>query len=391
MRIRVKSSLKLFLLMSQFTLIVLFVISSKSLASIHNTHYELAVIKDPIVDLGLHTPITHTPSASPEIKKCLRAHQGLHNELVQCLEQQGDCVKIACGNVVYGFDAEKRVLNTFWICKKHIALLKELRSDMARVIPSAGYAQEPTIVLTYPWEGFSVGTRFKHIAEHDTQEAYAIAYADYMKNHIIFDFVPRENAIPEIKQDSHSARKLFVKTINSLVDRVTRNGLNAVVPYVWGGSSFVYSYNQPDFWQHDGAWHRKGKADPYSGYDCSELVMRMAQIAGIDFPWKTTAVIQCSKRSLNHADNLEEGDLIWIQGHVMIISNIERNEIIEARSYSSGYGCVHRIALCDCFEGIANFDTLLEYYHANRPIRLKNKQGVILEKEYSLKLLKLVD
>ncbi len=73
-----------------------------------------------------------------------------------------------------------------------------------------------------------------------------------------------------------------------------------------------------------------------SGYDCSEFVMRMAKIAGVDFPWKTTTAIERSRRALDSQDLLEEGDLIWVQGHVMVVSNIERNEIIESRGYGSG-------------------------------------------------------
>ena len=75
----------------------------------------------------------------------------------------------------------------------------------------------------------------------------------------------------------------------------------------------------------------------------------------------------------------------------MIISSIERNEIIESRGYASGYGCVHRITLDECFEGVAIYDDLLERYYTNQAIKFKDKQGVTTEKIHAFKLLKLID
>jgi hypothetical protein len=186
-------------------------------------------------------------------------------------------------------------------------------------------------------------------------------------------------------------RRLLVKTMNDLIDRVAQTGIDRVIPFVWGGSSFVFSSCQSDFYQEDGVWRRKGEQGLYTGYDCSEFVMRMAQIVGISFPWKTSAAIQSSKRAFTRYDVVQEGDLIWIPGHVMVISNVERNELIESRSYSSGYGCVHRSTLSECFEGVETYEELLACYYEHKTIRLKNKQKVLLEKTYLFKLLKLMD
>lgn len=356
-----------------------------------NDHFECAVIKDAIVDMGSSFPAPNNSAASPDDKGCRRAHQGLYNELVNYLEEHEDQVKISYNNIVYGFDpATKQVFNTFWVYKKQVILLKQLKEELLTAIPNDKYGEEPTIVLIYPWKEFSLGTRFKHIAPCDTEVAFAIERIDYYTNSVVFDFVPKENAIQEIIQDGQSARKLFVKIINDLIDRIARSSKNNVIPYVWGGSSFSELYLESAFYKKDGTWHREGKNDPYSGYDCSEFVMRMAQIAGIYFPWKTTTAIERGTRMLSEQDTLEEGDLIFVQGHVMVVSNIRRNEIIESRGYGSGYGCIHRITLSECFDGINSYENLLSHYYNNKKIRFKDKKGIVADKFNCFKLLKLI-
>ncbi len=358
-----------------------------------HSDFEIAVIINPIADMHNSFPAPdNVLPASPQTNKCHRAHQGLFNELVSIIEEREDQAKIAFPNIVYGFDAvTQQPLNTFWIHKRYIIPLNNLAENLLQTIPSPQYANGQTVVLIYPWRQFSVGTRFKRTPQHDSQSHYAIVRADYSSQREIVDFIPHEDAIPEIKQDSQSARRLFLQIINNLIDRVAAGGTDNVVPYVWGGSSFAQPYSKLDFYLQDGVWHRNGKHDPYTGYDCSEFVLRMAQIAGIHFPWKTTKVIGQSLRSLNNQDQLEEGDLIWVEGHVMIVSDIEQNEIIEMCGYSSGYGCLHRIQLKNRFAEITTYADLLEYYHKNKPITFKNKQGVPVQKSNAVKLLKLVD
>jgi NlpC/P60 family. len=346
----------------------------------------MAVIKKPIIEMNSDFPPPQNPSASPDTGKCNRAHQGLYNELVDCIEEKDDFVKITMPHIKYRIDAP----SSFWIYKNGIIPLKELaHSDIAHSIPHPDYAQEPTIVLTQPWHNFSVGTRFRHIPEHDTESTYAIIRADFTENKAIFDEVLRENALCEMQQDRASTRKLFVKIVNNLIDHVAQNSPQHVIPYVWGGSSFVIPYTESEFYKKDGGWHREGKNDPYSGYDCSEFVMRMAQIAGIDFPWKTSMAIKNAQKELTDQDQLEEGDIIWRPGHVIIISNIERNEIIEARGYGNGYGCVHRAPLCEIFQDIHTYPELLAAHSAQSQLVFLDKQKIPGKAPVIFKILKL--
>ena len=371
-----------------------YIFSSILLVSINllGAFQETGIIKNPIIEMNNSFPPTsHDAAASPGItnKNCRRSHQGLYNELVEILEEKDDALKITLKNVSYTTNG---TVSTFWTDKKNILRLSEIEdSDILKTIPHSEYGQEQTIVLTYPWKNFSVGTRFKRQTDFDSDTTYGIVRSDYIDNQIIFDSIPHENAIEENQQNSAATRALFVKNINDIVTRVSFNDSHDVIPYVWGGSSFIQPHKNNDFYEENGSWERKEKKNMYTGYDCSEFVMRMAKIAGINFPWKTTTAIQQGQRALTENDILENGDIIWIQGHVMIISSIEENELIEARGYKSGYGCVHRIKLIDAFEDVTNYDDLLQRYHSNQSLNLKNKQGDFYLKADTFSLLKLID
>lgn len=351
----------------------------------------LAVVKKPVIELNNSFPAPENLPISPETKGCPRAHQALFNEIAECQECKGTNVKVTFHEVIYGYDEQTQTIrNTFWGHKSDIILLSQLSTTVQHSIPPTHYAQAPTIVLTYPWNYYSVGTRFIHAAQHDTEHSYAIMHPNFETNTVYLDYVPHEDAIRETLKTTDQARNLFVTVINNLIDRVQKEHPGQVIAYAWGGSSFVQIYDVHGFYQEDGLWQRKGKNDPYSGYDCSEFVMRMAKIAGIYFPWKTSTAIERGLKKLAPTDVLQNGDIIWVPGHVMIVSSVEKNELIEARAYSVGYGCVHRIKLENCFENIRTYADLLEHYHHNIPVKIKNKAGDVLVKEYTIKFLKLV-
>lgn len=354
-----------------------------------------AVITVPVLELNRHTPHDNADlsfPASPETKKSYRDHQALYNEHVRIVETNGDAVRIAFDGLIYDFDSTTHEpISTFWTYSKYLALLEQLNNKaLFAALPHPMYAQEPTVVLTYPWNGFSVGTRFRHTPDKDTHNMYAIVRIDYTNNVIINDTVPHDCARIETKlENQQQARQLFVDIINSFLDRVARDG---VVPFVWGGSSFMYPYQQDAFYLKNGVWHRKGQeGSMYNGYDASEFVMRMAQIAGINFPYKTTWTIEQSKKALSATESLEQGDLIWIPGGIMIVSSLENNEVVTAHGYTSGYGCVHRLPLENCFLGIKTYADLVELYRSGKPLIILDKQGQPVKTCPQFKLLKFIE
>ncbi len=80
-----------------------------------------AVITVPVIDMSISFPAPENLPAAPNEKNCLRAHQGLYNELVYCIAQKGDSIKIACPNIIYGFDPKtKKPLSCFWTHTKNL-------------------------------------------------------------------------------------------------------------------------------------------------------------------------------------------------------------------------------------------------------------------------------
>lgn len=350
-----------------------------------------AVIIKPIVDASISMPIPINDPASPQNEKIRRAHQFLFNQRVSVIGQDQGClvVQVTDDNAIYG-TRQEGLHNTFWIKRSDIKMLNEIAKDIRKTIPKSIYGKGSTIVLTYPWKGLSTGTRLRYCPEYTTDQSYLVAYPDHQKNSISYDYVSHQDAIVETPKTSLESRALFVRLINGLMDRLYESG-DKVIPYVWGGSSFIRAHAPNDYYlAEDGsAWHRAGNQMPYTGYDCSEFVMRMAQMVGINFPWKITTTMKDALSPLAPEDQLQEGDLIWTHGHIMLVSNLERNEVIESRGYSSGYGCVHRIRLCECLDGVETFNELCKRYVAQEPIRYKNKAGFLADKSQPFQLLKL--
>jgi hypothetical protein len=356
-------------------------------------HY--AVITQPVLDLNRHQAHDATTvfyPAAPQTEKIQRDHQGLINERVQVIETNGDAVKIQFDNLIYDLDSSGQPITTFWTATKYLALVEQLAANnLLSALANPEYGAEPTIVLIYPWNGFSVGTRLRHAPENDTQDGYAIVRIDYTNNGIVSDTVPHDCALIEKKpENAQQARQLFVGIINTFLDRVACHG---VVPFVWGGSSFVRPYAADQkFYLQDGVWHREGFTNSmYNGYDASEFVWRMAQIAGIHFPYKTTWTMERSLQPLAANGILEDGDLIWVPGGLMIVSSVEKNEVVVAHGYTSGYGCIHKLKLSECLHGITTYADLVANYHAGKPLVILGKDGGIIRTCETFKLLKLVD
>jgi len=378
------------------TILILFMITHKGLMTDHHNKNIIkktfipyqAVITQPVIDLTCNKPIKQSLAASPSSDQTNnRSHQGLYNEIVTCIKEHNEFVQVIFQSVTY--NTNKKV-SSFWTKKQNITPLKKIKNKkIVSLIPHATYAQEPTITLIHPWKKFSVGTRFKYSVNSNLLNSYKIMYVNYLTNQIIEDTIPQIHVIKETKLNSQASRTLFIKVLNNLINCTKKDH---IIPYVWGGSSFVHSYKDNSFYQdHNDAWQRHGNKHPYTGYDCSELVMRMAQIAGIDFPWKTSTTIKDSQQKITKNDILQNGDLIWTQGHIVIISDIQRNEIIEARGYPSGYGRIHKLKLNELFEGVTTFNDLLERYHTQKQIQFKNKDGSLHKKTNSFLLLKLIN
>ena len=71
-------------------------------------------------------------------------------------------------------------------------------------------------------------------------------------------------------------------------------------------------------------------------------------------------------QELLDGEKLAMGDLVVTQGHVFVVSDVEKSLLIEATGYGDGYGRVHEIALKDRVD-VKNYKELLERRKKNKP------------------------
>ena len=91
-----------------------------------------AVINKPVIDMNSSTPTTKNLFASPGTNKsCGRSHQGLYNELVTCIEEKDDFVKIFFRNIKYNTNAST---SFFWTEKKNITPLKKIKQKCLQFV-----------------------------------------------------------------------------------------------------------------------------------------------------------------------------------------------------------------------------------------------------------------
>jgi len=73
----------------------------------------------------------------------------------------------------------------------------------------------------------------------------------------------------------------------------------------------------------------------------------------------------------------------------MIISDLKKHTLIEARSYQSGFGRVHEIPLHKQFKGIKTYNDLVHAFYHNKPLKRIDKNGKVVETVKTFKILRL--
>jgi hypothetical protein len=124
------------------------------------------------------------------------------------------------------------------------------------------------------------------------------------------------------------------------------------------------------------------------GFDCAGLILRAAQCCGIPFFFKNSTTIAHYMRPLQPNETIEEGDILWIYGHVMVVADIRRNTIVEARSHYHGFGKVHEIPLHQEFKGMNTFEDLRKAFFNKQGLERLDASGNVVQKITQFKILK---
>lgn len=361
---------------------------------VHSLHARLAVITEPVVEgftvsalkygpsvQSVHQKLDYIPSKKrPTPRSC----QLLFNTVVNTLKETANEAMIEVEHLFYDIEADGSYKNHFWIPKKSLLFFEHVNANTLQSFPqplsacTSRWQHPDVLVLTLPWQPsighvmYSVGTRFVRAPLHDTATTYGIFMRHPHHKHTQLESIPKTHALIEGSIPKAQKRKTMINIIKGWIDYAELH--DATIPYVWGGSSFALT--QP---------HKK----PLIGFDCSSLIIRAAQIVGIPLAAKTSMMMEKTLKPLSKKDKLEVGDIIWRPGHVIIVSDVERNEIIQARGYESGYGCVYRSQLSEYFKGITTFKQLLNRYFCNQEVRELKKNGDTFNDTTQIKILKL--
>ncbi len=344
---------------------------------------------------------------STHFEACPRIHQLIYHEIVDIIDQKNDELQIAIPQTFYQTAANSKLHNCYWTLQKNVLPLANLAKngvDLHKIPHPIHFnknneiAHQNTVTLIEPFTDpnfditFSSGTRFIK-AEEQPQKDKVMVHCVHPKTHIL-----QTIALPKTI--------VYIFHPKTIDDRLTdflailrrwakRN--DGIIPYVWGGCSFTNTHHTNQFVTKNE--QIRGKALKYydrpnhtgipkSGYDCSSIIVRAAQIVGLPYHYKNTFTLAKNLPQIGHHESVKEGDLISIIGHVMVVANTKTHTIIEAHSYDGGHGKVHEIPLHKAFKGIKTFSDLHRAYINKQTLNRLNNEGKFHDLGKDLKLLK---
>jgi len=322
---------------------------------------------------------------------CKREYQALFNEVVDVMQEVAGEVQIRLPHIIY-FDKERGCYdNSYWTLRSNVIRIDELIErgvERALVPPPISsplykwhHAQYRVVTLTMPYtqpagRHYSAGTRFMalvHTLHDDFIECHTI---DQQCNHVVL-MLPANICMWNYNTSLRERRSAFVALLKQWAH--LQSGF---IPYVYSGSSFIEPYYNDTCiltvsTMGEPLFTRPAIQVPAAGLDCSCLISRAAQICGLPYFYKDSTTIERNLVPVKSLEQLQEGDVIWFPGHVMLISDIKNNCIIEARGYEAGFGKVHELPLQNIFKDICTFEQLMAAYVQHRPLTLLASNGSI--------------
>lgn len=306
---------------------------------------------------------------------CPRIHQLLFHEIVDIITKKDDSSEIEISTVYYSLEKENTKRNRYWVLNNNLKNLTSLNADDIEKLPTPiSFEKLPTtsfdktiVTLHSPFYDpmtettYSAGTRFVQACHKKLGGTIPVFIFNPKISSFIVSTIPDELCIVIKNQTNEEKVALFIKILKSWAD--TTNGF---IPYVFGGNSFTQRFKPEPFIEtktESGSFFSYPQTNtffPKTGIDCSNLISRAAQIAGIPFFLKNTRTISNNLEKLTDQDILSNGDIIWIPGHVMIVSSVKKNLLIEASSYGHGQGKVHEVPLEKVFNGIKSYKQLIK-------------------------------
>jgi hypothetical protein len=373
----------------------------------------------PVADLAgepIHTYYTHQPtitaysmlpwaSYKKDYEACPRVHQLVYQEMVEIIGKRNDELLIKIPNIFYQTHLNATPQHYYWTLEKNIMPLADLpqATDIKKIPQSiqcninndARYVNTVSLIEPYtiPSIDFhlSAGTRFVK-SDHQPHKDKVTVYYIHPKSLTIETLALPLSSVYIFTPQPMAAR--ITAFLNIL--RHWAMPTHGIVPYVWGGCSFSSRLPTNNFTiEHTfiknkklASYIRSANPVPKTGYDCSSMIVRAAQIVGLPYYYKNTYTIAQHLPLLKKHESLKVGDLVWIRGHVLVVADLSKHTVIEAGAYDYGYGKVQEIAISKIFKNIANFDDLQQQYYQKKPLERLDKHGTVLDTYSEVKLFK---
>ncbi|KKP27251.1 MAG: hypothetical protein UR12_C0029G0006 [candidate division TM6 bacterium GW2011_GWF2_30_66] len=337
---------------------------------------------------------------------CKRINQALFNEIVEIISEKDNQVQVKTLNTFYQNQNPETKLITnqsiYWAKKDNFILFEDLEKAYLdkNLIPKAikysskniEKANKNTVTLKLPFydkvtnKTYSAGTRFVKTGKTQTKKYIQVFIFDPANgNSKLYTFKKTEIPLELCANHSKNKNNLTSKNANKLkreefleILKNWANIKNGFIPYVWGGSSYTQVcnknkiafdpefkvYTRPEF---NLAANREFATREFAtpGLDCSGLVARAAQICNIPYFYKNTLTARNNLTKIASLKDLKNGDLIIYNGHIIVVSDIKNNKIIEARTNEHGCGRVHEVVLSDVFYNIKTYQDLFNLRDTN--------------------------
>ncbi len=380
-------------------------------------NFNNAVIVAPVVDVSgeslsdkydLYSKFEYAPESGKF--SCLRLHQLLFNELIRVIKETDKEVFCEFSSLFY-YDDNDNIRNTFWLPKHHIKYLDNIDKKDLKAIPKPYRLNHGSnqvynyniLTLKAPWQDlitnkvYSAGTRFVRAIKYDKKE-----YSDFYSVFLLDDnlkktvsYVSKKLAVVNYGYDINSSINLFLSVLQQFI----YDNNKSIIPYLWGGCSYIDRFESNLFYlkkfhylgYKNKAWTRFGiHPNNYikTGLECSSVILRAAQIAGLPYFAKNSQAIYNTLEPIKQTEKIENGDILWYPGHVLIVSDVDKNLIIESVGYPLYYGKLHELKLNQIFKDINNYAELLSIYLNKGSIKRLNQFGQVFKKINNFSILK---
>ncbi len=338
---------------------------------------------------------------------CNRVHQLLYNEQVTIEEHKHKQYRISIPSVYYvTADAPTTAHTTYWVKDDALVTFDTLKKNglSPDYIPAPldfMHSHQPTqtiITLALPYHDpitnltFSAGTRFVAASTPDLpSNRNSVVVFDPGKSAYQKISLPKSLCIVANATTPPATRiKNFVQLLKTWATFNT-----GFIPYVWGGSSFTTLYTEP-FFERTTTWYgiptswyefdKPETTQPKAGFDCTTLVARAAQMCEIPYHFKNSFTLEKYMLPLSPTEDLAEGDLIKIPGHVMVVASLAHNTLFEARGYLHGYGKIQEIPLDQVFKDMHTYQDLVTAYRTHQTIYRLDINGAVRDTINQVKL-----